>query len=53
MGDPATRAPAAVARDVRDGLVSAEEAQATYRVALAPDGGVDEAGTRDLRAGRA
>jgi N-methylhydantoinase B len=50
MGDPATRDPALVARDVRDGLVSADDARAVYRVALAADGGVDQAGTAGLRA---
>jgi N-methylhydantoinase B len=38
-----------VARDVRDGLVSAANARTLYRVALAADGLVDEAATRALR----
>ena len=32
MGDPTARDPALVARDVRDGLVSAENARALYKV---------------------
>ncbi len=44
MGDPATRDPAAVARDVRDGLVSAENARALYKV------GATDAETAALRA---
>jgi N-methylhydantoinase B len=50
MGDPATRDPAMVARDVCDGLVSADDAAAIYRVALAEDGAVDAAATARLRA---
>jgi N-methylhydantoinase B len=49
MGDPATRDPAAVARDVRDGFVSAANAEQLYKVALALDGSVDAAGTEALR----
>jgi N-methylhydantoinase B len=49
MGDPAKRTPALVARDVRDGLVSAGSAEHDYRVALAPDGTVDEIATARLR----
>jgi N-methylhydantoinase B len=49
MGDPAARDPALVARDVRDGLVSAENARALYRVAVAADGAIDVAATRTLR----
>ena len=44
-----TRDPASVARDVRDGLVSAENARALYKVALGVDGGVDQAATQALR----
>ena len=51
MGDPADRDPALVARDVRDGLVSAENASALYRVAVDADGTVDDAATRALRVG--
>jgi N-methylhydantoinase B len=40
MGDPAERDPAKVARDVRDGLVSADAARAVYGVAV-PEGGTD------------
>jgi N-methylhydantoinase B len=49
MGDPLERDPAQVARDVRDGLVSAEAARRDYRVVVAPGGAVDEAATRALR----
>jgi N-methylhydantoinase B len=49
MGDPASRDPAQVARDVRDGLVSAENARAFYKVAIAADGSVEDAATRLLR----
>ena len=51
MGDPTTRDPALVARDVRDGLVSAENARALYKVALDATAAVDAAGTAVLRAG--
>jgi N-methylhydantoinase B len=51
MGDPKTRDPALVARDARDGLVSAANAAALYGVALAADGTVDAAGTARLRNG--
>jgi N-methylhydantoinase B len=50
LGDPTARDPALVARDVRDGLVSASDARLLYRVSIAADGSVDEAGTRALRA---
>jgi N-methylhydantoinase B len=49
MGSPAERDPALVARDVRDGLVSAGSAERDYRVALTPDGAVNEAETAFLR----
>ena len=49
MGDPLAREPAAVARDVRDGIVSPENARAFYKVAVAPDGTVDAAATAQLR----
>jgi N-methylhydantoinase B len=49
MGDAATRDPALVARDVRDGLVSAENARALYKVAVGDDGIVDEKATHALR----
>jgi N-methylhydantoinase B len=50
MGDPTARDPALVARDVRDGLVSAADARLLYRVSIAADGSVDEAATQALRA---
>ena len=45
MGDPAARDPALVARDVRDGLVSVENARALYRVVVTADGTLDAAAT--------
>jgi N-methylhydantoinase B len=50
-GDPAARAPADVARDLRDGLLSAEQAAAIYRVAVNPVGEVDDAATARMREG--
>jgi N-methylhydantoinase B len=49
MGDPLARDPSQVARDVRDDLVSAENARAFYKVAVAPDGTLDAAATTQLR----
>jgi N-methylhydantoinase B len=49
MGDPTDRDPELVARDVRDGLVSADNARALYKVAINPDGSVDQAATRTMR----
>jgi N-methylhydantoinase B len=49
MGDPTMRDPALVARDVRDGLVSAENARSLYKVVIRPDGSVDENATLALR----
>jgi N-methylhydantoinase B len=49
MGKPIERDPALVARDVRDGLVSAEVARGVYRIALQADGALDAAGTKRLR----
>ncbi len=49
MGDPTERDPALVARDVRDGLVSAEVAHGVYKVAVTADGVLDAAGTAALR----
>ena len=46
---PTTRDPALVARDVRDGLVSVENARALYKVAVGADGIVDEIATHALR----
>jgi len=50
-GDPAERPPEKVAHDVAEGWIGRERAAAVYRVALAPDGSVDEAATRRLRGG--
>ncbi len=50
-GDPTTRDPRAVARDVQLGLVSPEAAREHYAVAIAEDGTVDEEATRLLRQG--
>ncbi|MCA0919967.1 hydantoinase B/oxoprolinase family protein [Pseudooceanicola nanhaiensis] len=49
LGTPESREPAAVARDVADGRISAESAQRDYRVVLTPGGDVDDAATRTLR----
>ncbi|MDY7104556.1 MAG: hydantoinase B/oxoprolinase family protein [Actinomycetota bacterium] len=50
-GDPLERDPAAVARDVADGVVSTEAAARDYGVVLAADGtGVDEPATTAHRA---
>ena len=49
MGDPAARDPALVARDVRDGLVSVENARLLYQVAVSDDGVLDAVGTAGLR----
>jgi N-methylhydantoinase B len=49
MGDPTARDPALVARDVRDGLVSAENARALYKVAIGQNYVVDENATRQMR----
>ena len=49
MGDPAERDPALVASDVRDGLVSAENARVLYKVAIGLNDAVDENATRKLR----
>jgi len=49
MGDPKERDPARVARDVRDGLISAEAARRDYEVAMSSDGTVDDRATRALR----
>jgi N-methylhydantoinase B len=50
MGDPVTRNPEQVARDVRDGLVSADSAKALYRVAISANGELDPKETARLRA---
>ncbi|HEY5300636.1 MAG TPA: hydantoinase B/oxoprolinase family protein [Acetobacteraceae bacterium] len=49
MGDPATRDSALVARDVRDGLVSASAARALYKVECGEDGTLDTTATMQLR----
>ena len=49
MGDPTMRDPLLVARDVRDGLVSAENARALYKVVVAQDGTIDVGATTRLR----
>ena len=49
-GDPFARAPEAVLRDVRDGVLTRGAAERTYGVAIGADGkSVDEARTRGLR----
>lgn len=51
-GDPKTRDPLCVLRDVRDGLVSVAAAEREYAVAVTSDGcGIDEGKTLQLRAG--
>jgi N-methylhydantoinase B len=49
LGDPKTRDPEMVRRDVSEGLVSTEQAREAYGVALTGEGEVDEAETRRLR----
>jgi N-methylhydantoinase B len=49
MGDPAARDPVLVAKDVRDGLVSPENARQLYRVAFDDDGTVNLKATQTLR----
>jgi len=50
FGDPLTRLPAAVLRDVRDGLVSPESALRDYGTVIAADGkSIDETGTAAIR----
>lgn len=48
-GDPYCRAPEEVARDIRNGLVSAEAARAEYGVVVGNDGNVDFVATRTQR----
>ena len=52
FGDPFTREPARVARDVALGYVTRDAAAADYRVAIDAQGAVDEAGTQRLRTAR-
>jgi len=50
FGDPRTRDPRRVLRDVRDGVVSAAAAEREYGVAITSDGrAIDEARTAALR----
>ena len=49
FGDPSARDPERVARDVRDGYLSATKARDAYRVALSAGGTVDRAATGRLR----
>src|SRR6185503_3356160 len=49
FGDPMTRDPAKVARDVAHGYVSREAAKRDYGVALKADGTIDESATASLR----
>ncbi|MDQ2801357.1 MAG: hydantoinase B/oxoprolinase family protein [Pseudomonadota bacterium] len=49
MGAPCARDPVLVARDVRDGLVSVENARALYNVVVSADGTIDDAATARLR----
>jgi N-methylhydantoinase B len=50
FGDPATREPDRVARDVRLGYVSPAAARRDYKVVLRPDGSLDETATAKERA---
>ncbi|MFI6287182.1 hydantoinase B/oxoprolinase family protein [Streptomyces sp. NPDC051018] len=52
-GEPGTRDPRAVARDVREGWISAERARRIYRVVVDGRGEVDPAATARIRAGNA
>ncbi len=51
MGPPSERDPEAVARDVRDGVVSVAAAREIYRVAVDADGAIEGEETRVLRDG--
>jgi N-methylhydantoinase B len=48
-GDPLARESADLALDIRDGLITSEQAASTYRVAVRPGGEVDLAATARLR----
>ena len=50
FGDPATRDPARVVRDVRLGYVTREAARRDYKVVLRADGSLDDAATAKARA---
>jgi N-methylhydantoinase B len=51
FGDPATREPERVVRDVRLGYVSREAARRDYKVVLRDDGSLDGGATAMARAG--
>jgi N-methylhydantoinase B len=51
FGDPATREPARVVRDVELGYISRESARRDYRVVLRDDGSLDTEATAKARAG--
>jgi N-methylhydantoinase B len=51
FGDPATREPARVARDVEFGYISRESARRDYRVVLRDDSSLDIEATAKARAG--
>lgn len=51
-GDPMERDLAAIVRDVRNGFVSKQAAEADYRVIVTEDFEIDEARTAELRAGQ-
>jgi N-methylhydantoinase B len=51
FGDPATREPERVVRDVRLGYISPEAARRDYKVVLREDGSLDADATMKARAG--
>ncbi len=53
LGDPKARDAAAVAADIREGIVSNGAARDLYGVAVTPDGEVDDRETAKLRTGAA
>lgn len=52
FGDPFSRDPSLVVRDVQYGYLGIEEARRDYGVVIAEDGSLDQAGTAHLRAER-
>ena len=52
MGDPVERDARMVARDLRDGVISADVARDVYKVVVTASGIVDEEETRAMRRGR-
>src|SRR5215469_15654079 len=52
FGDPRKREPERVGDDVRDGLITAEQARRDYSVAIDADGEIDVAATERLRASK-